>query len=112
MGDGVNEKPSRLVGTISAWSARGYQDASLGRGVSAERILRRVRVEAVDGSVGRCAEVVLVSCGQVGVVAEARRPSVPDKGLGDVEVVADSLGRSSPPGFHDGADCRLRNRRL
>ena len=34
-----------------------------------------------------------------------------DKGLGEVEVVADSLGRS-PPGFHDGADCRLRNRRL
>src|SRR5438046_4087099 len=30
-----------------------------------------------------------------------------DKGLGEVEVVADSLGRS-PPGFHDGADCRLR----
>jgi len=33
--------------------------------MSAERILRRVRVEAADGSVGPRAEAVLVSCGQV-----------------------------------------------
>src|SRR5207302_11385166 len=82
MGDRVNEKPSRLVGTISARSARGYQDASLGRGMSAERTLRRVRVEAADGSVGPRAAAVLVSCGQVGVVAAARRRSVPPRGWG------------------------------